>query len=80
MISKYVGGELPEPPPLPQRTAYGEVTMTAIGSIFDVLDVVSSPPAGVKLEWPVPMEHLRQVHIFCLELLFLQVVLAMRKL
>lgn len=60
VMSKYVGGELPEPPPLPQRTAYGEVTMTAMGSIFDVLDVVSSPPAGVKLEWPVPMEHLRQ--------------------
>jgi len=67
-----VGAKLPDPPPLPQRTAYGEVTMTAVGSLFDVLEFVSSPPAGIKLNWPVPMEHLRQVNTFCLELLFLQ--------
>ncbi|KAG0618989.1 hypothetical protein M758_4G107400 [Ceratodon purpureus] len=60
VLSKFVEGELPEPPPLPQRTAYGEVTMKAMGSLFDVLKVVSTPPAGIKLEWPVPMEHLRQ--------------------
>ena len=70
MISKYVRGELPEPPPLPQRTAYGEVTMTAMGSLFDVLNFDNTPPAGMRLEWPVPMEHFRQVHIFCLELFF----------
>lgn len=63
MLSKYVMGELPEPPPLPQRTAYGEVTMKAMGSLFEILHVVSTPPGGVKLEWPVPMEHLRQVNI-----------------
>lgn len=62
VLSKYVGRELPDPPPLPQRTAYGEVTMTKMGSLFDVLDVIGNPPGGVKLEWPVPMEHLRQVY------------------
>lgn len=61
MLRKYVVGELPEPPPLPPRTAYGEVTMKAMGSIFDVLKVVSNPPGGILLEWPVPMERLRQV-------------------
>ena len=60
MLSKYVDRELPEPPPLPERTAYGEVMMKAMGSLFDVLKLVSTPPGGVKLEWPVPMEHLRQ--------------------
>lgn len=60
VLSKYVEGELPEPPPLPERTAYGEVMMKAMGSLFDVLKLVSTPPGGVKLEWPVPMEHLRQ--------------------
>lgn len=70
VLSKYVVGELPEPPPLPPRTAYGEVTMKAMGSIFDVLKVVSTPPGGIKLEWPVPMERLRQVIYFLsLELL-----------
>jgi beta-galactosidase len=60
VVSKYVKGDLPEPPPLPPRTAYGEVTMKAMGSIFDVLKFVSNPPSGIKLEWPVPMERLRQ--------------------
>jgi beta-galactosidase len=66
VLSKYVVGELPEPPPLPPRTAYGEVTMKAMGSIFDVLKVVSNPPGGVLLEWPVPMERLRQSSGFIL--------------
>ncbi|XP_024391884.1 beta-galactosidase 17 isoform X2 [Physcomitrium patens] len=66
VLSKYVGRELPDPPPLPQRTAYGEVTMTKMGSLFDVLDVIGNPPGGVKLEWPVPMEHLRQASGFIL--------------
>lgn len=69
-----MGTKLPEPPPLPQRTAYGEVTMTTMESLFDILEFVSTPPAGIELKWPVPMEHLGQVHTFCLELLFLQVL------
>ncbi|XP_024366649.1 beta-galactosidase 8 isoform X2 [Physcomitrium patens] len=60
VLSKYAAGRLPDPPPLPQRTAYGEVTMKAMGSLFDVLKVVSTPPGGMKLEWPMPMEQLRQ--------------------
>lgn len=71
VLSKYAAGRLPDPPPLPQRTAYGEVTMKAMGSLFDVLKVVSTPPGGMKLEWPMPMEQLRQVIVIYLELLFL---------
>lgn len=67
VLSKYVVGELPEPPPLLPKTAFGEVTMKAMGSIFDVLKVVSNPPGGVKLDWPIPMERLRQVSISMFE-------------
>ncbi|KAG0588316.1 hypothetical protein KC19_2G233900 [Ceratodon purpureus] len=59
VISKYVDGELSEPPSLPLRIAYGEVTVRAMGSVFDLLDFISTP-VDMKLEWPVPMEQLKQ--------------------
>lgn len=68
VLSKYVGAKLPDPPPLPQRTAYGSIPMTAIGSLFDLLHLVSN--ASTKSKWPVPMEHLRQVHNFPFQTFF----------
>lgn len=61
VLSKYVVGALPEPPPVIQRMAYGAVTMSIMGSLFDMLKLVTQPPEGIRMEWPVPMEELQQV-------------------
>lgn len=61
VLSKYANGALPEPPPLPERIAYGEVTMLTIGSLFDILEHVSQPSRGIRMEWPLPMEQVKQV-------------------
>jgi beta-galactosidase len=66
VLSKYANGTLPEPPPLPERIAYGEVTMLTIGSLFDILEHVSQPSRGIRMEWPLPMEQVKQASGFIL--------------
>ncbi len=60
VMSRYVVGTLPDPPPLPERRAYGLVAMDMLASLFDLLESLSQPPQGVSMDWPVPMEQLKQ--------------------
>ncbi|CAK9867730.1 unnamed protein product [Sphagnum jensenii] len=66
VMSRYVVGTLPDPPPLPERRAYGLVTMDMLASLFDLLESLSQPPQGVSMDWPVPMEQLKQASGFIL--------------
>jgi len=66
VMSRYVVGTLPDPPPLPERRAYGLVTMDMLASLFDLLEALSQPPQGVSMDWPVPMEQLKQASGFIL--------------
>lgn len=66
VFAKHSRMSLPEPPLLPLRMAYGKVKLEKIASLFHVLQHVSVPPHGMRMQEPCMMESLNQISGFIL--------------
>ncbi|CAM6096522.1 unnamed protein product [Calypogeia fissa] len=66
VLSKHSSSVLPDPPPLPERKAYGIVELQKLPSLFDVLQSISTPQNGIKMDQPLSMELLGQASGFIL--------------
>ncbi|XP_033107254.1 beta-galactosidase-like isoform X2 [Anneissia japonica] len=59
IIKKYAKVPLIPVPPATQKLAYGQSTMTKVGSLYDVLDKLT-PYGPIKSNYPITMEAMQQ--------------------